>query len=84
MADCIDCGKEIPQTPDGVTICQACVEKRLDQLEKEGKWGVMYASAKLGATHIDDLVNGVKRPKGELRKLYEGYLLEVKDAKNTD
>jgi hypothetical protein len=80
MADCIDCGLEIPQTPDGSTICQDCVGKRLDQLEVEGKWDVMLALAKIGCDAIVDEATGYekKRARHELRQRYEKYLLEGK------
>lgn len=80
MIDCIDCGLEIPQTPDGRTICQDCVSKRVDQLGEEGKWDVMLALAKIGIDAVIDEATGYEkiRNKKELRQRYEKYLLEGK------
>lgn len=80
MADCIDCGKEIPQTPDGRTICQSCVEKRVDQLGEDGKYDVLLALAKIGIDAVIDEVTGYEKNRGrrELRERYERYLLERK------
>lgn len=76
MADCIDCGKEIPQTPDGTTICQDCVEKRYAQLTPEQR----LAMAKVGLDAvIDEVTEHEKtRPKGELKQRYNKYLKEGK------
>lgn len=78
MADCIDCGKEIPQTPDGASICQDCVGKRVDQLERDGNYRVMVALAKIGIDAVVDESTGYEkiRNRHELRQRYEKYLLE--------
>jgi hypothetical protein len=60
MADCIDCGKEIPQTPDGTSICMACVDKREAQLTPVQR----MAMAKVGAVVIYNKINGIKPAKG--------------------
>jgi hypothetical protein len=80
MADCIDCGKEIPQTPDGTTICQDCVGKRIDKLCAEGKWDIIGALARIGCDAVIDEATGYEkiRKRHELRKRYEKYLLEGK------
>jgi hypothetical protein len=79
MSDCIDCGKEIPQTPDGVTICIACVHRRYEQLTPDQR----LAMAKVGLDAVIDEVTGKQktRPKGELKQRYEKYLKEGKDGK---
>jgi hypothetical protein len=78
MADCIDCGKEIPQTPDGVTICQVCVDKRIDDLTIHGNWRVLSALAKIGCDAVVDEATGYEKIRNsrELRQRYEKYLLE--------
>lgn len=75
MAGCIDCGKEIPQTPDGTTICQVCVEKRASQLTPEQ----LRATMIVGLDAVIDEITGYQqqRPKGELKKKYEKYLKEA-------
>ena len=81
MADCIDCGKEIPQTPDGVSICMACVDKRVDELVKAGRWDILGAMARVGRDVMSDQIKGIKRPKGYLKQRYEKYLSEGADPR---
>jgi hypothetical protein len=81
MADCLDCGKEIPQTPDGTSICASCVDRRVDDLEKEGRWDILGAMARVGMDVTRDRMLGIKRPKGYLKGKYEEYLKDGADPR---
>lgn len=74
MLYCIDCGKEISQTPDGTSICLECVEKRAAQLTPEQR----RAMARVGWDALIDEATGYEkiRDKHELKNNYEKYLKE--------
>jgi len=81
MADCIECGREIPQTPDGISMCTSCADKQVDNLIREGRWDVLGAMARVGHDVMADQIAGIKRPKGYLRQRYEKYLSEGADPR---
>jgi len=72
MADCIDCGKEMPETPCGTTICVDCARKRVAQLTP----AQLVAMAKVGLDAVIDEATKYQqqRPKGELKRNFEKYL----------
>lgn len=74
MADCVDCGKEIPQAPDGTTICTDCATKRVAQLTSEQ----FVAMAKVGLDAVIDEATGYQqqRPKDALKRNFDKYYKE--------
>lgn len=72
MTDCIDCGQHLDDktTPD--SICGECLDKRVDELPPDK----LSAMARVGLDALIDEVTQYQevRPKGDLKKRYEGYL----------